>query len=150
MDGLVKIRIALAPDAPFATEGLWARYLGQDLYEIDNIPFFAYNLHCGDVVRAIASAPSEQPNIQEVVERGGHSTLRILFTEDKGSERQEDILQWLDDCGAAFEGLGSSVYDGRYFAIDVEPDADYPSVCAQLYQWELDGLLVYETGALDA
>lgn len=31
-------------------------------------------------------------------------------------------------------------------AIDVHPEAEYQAICDQLWQWEQEGLLEYETG----
>ena len=36
--------------------------------------------------------------------------------------------------------------DEFYVAIDVHPEAEYQAICDQLWQWEQEGLLEYETG----
>ena len=35
--------------------------------------------------------------------------------------------------------------DERYVGIDVHPEAEYQAVCDQLFKWEQEGLLEYET-----
>jgi hypothetical protein len=68
---LVKIHVVLPDNETIGGECLWAKQLGNDLYEIRNAPFFAYDLHFYDVVRAIAKRPELKPSIIEVVKRSG-------------------------------------------------------------------------------
>src|SRR5262245_56293650 len=75
---LVKVFVELR-DSPFETESFWAKPLGGDLYELRNSPWYAYDLHFYDVVRAIPDQPDERPRITGVVRAGGHKTLRVLF-----------------------------------------------------------------------
>ena len=63
-------------------EAMWARPVGDDLYEIDNLPFYAYGINLGDVVRAVAPDDESKPEIQEVVEYRGHRTLRFFFSKE--------------------------------------------------------------------
>jgi hypothetical protein len=48
---LAKVLVELREDAGTGGEQLWARPLGDDLYEIRNVPWYAYKLNWGDVVR---------------------------------------------------------------------------------------------------
>jgi hypothetical protein len=41
---LVKVRITLDRDAPYDAETLWARPIGDGVFIVDNVPFFAYGL----------------------------------------------------------------------------------------------------------
>jgi hypothetical protein len=139
-EGLVKVFVELH-DAPFETESFWARPLGGDLYELRNSPWYAFDLHFYDVVRAIPDQPGEKPHITEVVRRGGHKTLRVLFPTEVGEPKRLEMLRSLHRWRGFHENC-----DGRLYAIDVEPEGDYAAVCNQLWAWELEGRLSYETG----
>jgi Domain of unknown function (DUF4265) len=80
-DELVKVRMEAPDGSPWSgwveSGSLWSRPLGGDLYEIQNTPIHARDLHFVDVVRAIPDAPGEIPNVVAVVRSGGHRTLRI-------------------------------------------------------------------------
>ena len=53
MNRLTKIFVALPNHwAGHGTETLWARKVGDDLHRLESVPFFAYGLAYGDVVRA--------------------------------------------------------------------------------------------------
>jgi Domain of unknown function (DUF4265) len=139
-EGLVKVFVELH-DAPFETESFWAKPLGGDLYELRNSPWYAFDLHFYDVVRAVPDQPGEKQRILEVVRRSGHRTLRVLFPPEIGEPERLDMLRSLNKWRGFHENC-----DGRLYAIDVEPDGDYGAVCDQLWQWEQAGRLPYETG----
>ena len=139
--GLVKIRINLRDDEDFGGESFWALPLGDDLYELRNVPFHAHDLHFGDIVRALPPEPELKPDIVEVVRRSGHKTLRVLFSETLSDAEITQILAELNRAHAYYEHAS-----GRFYAIDVEPDADYPAICTYLWECEQAGLLHYETG----
>jgi hypothetical protein len=120
---LVKVYIGLPENESCRSESLWAKPLGDDLYEIRNTPFFAFDLHFCDIVRAIAVSPELKPAITEVVQRRGHKTLRIIFSkEDK--KLKEPVLDKLNEMYAYYEE-----YSDTFYAIDVEPEGDYQAVC---------------------
>jgi len=56
-DDLVKVVVKLEKDEddypPADYEGLWARALGEGLFQVDNIPFFAKGIAYGDIVSAV-------------------------------------------------------------------------------------------------
>ncbi|MCW2498014.1 DUF4265 domain-containing protein, partial [Jatrophihabitans sp.] len=52
---------------PVSSERLWAFSLGDDIYRIDNAPWFVRDLAIGDLVEARASAPNEHPVFQRIV-----------------------------------------------------------------------------------
>jgi hypothetical protein len=59
---------------------MWAEPLGGDRYRLQNVPFYAYGLSFDDVVSA--RQIGGQLFVQDVVERGGHSTYRIFLSQD--------------------------------------------------------------------
>ena len=120
-------------------ERFWAKPLGVDLYELRNVPWYAYRLNFGDVVRAVDDDPDRAPRIVEAVTRSGHRTIRIFFAEETRRPEQEEILAELDGLRASHERAG-----GRLLALDVEPEADYRAVLEHLRRLEAEDLLTFE------
>jgi hypothetical protein len=138
---LAKVSIDLPGDSSVSVESFWALPLGDGLYELRNSPWLAYDLHFGDVVRAEPDDPGALPRIREVVRRSGHRTLRVIFHESVSQEEELNLLKSLH----RWQGFHEHA-SGRYYAIDVGPEGDYGAVCDQLWQWEQEGKLEYETG----
>jgi Domain of unknown function (DUF4265) len=139
-ENLVKVFVELR-GAPFETESFWAKPLGNDEYELRNSPWYAFDLHFYDVVRAVPDGPDEKPRILEVIRRSGHKTLRVLFPPETKESRRLEMLGLLHQWKGFHENC-----NGVLYAVDVEPDGDYEAVCNQLWVWEQEGLLHYETG----
>jgi hypothetical protein len=137
---LTKIVVDLPNHWATGGEGMWAKSLGNDLYEIRNIPFYAYGLNFSDVVRAVQPAPDKKPVVAELVRSSGHRTLRVSFSDSLPESDRPDLLHSLKELKAFYEGANK-----RFFAIDVEPEGDYGAVCDRLSDWEAQGLLEYET-----
>lgn len=137
---LVKVFVELR-DATFGAESFWAKPLGGDLYELRNSPWYAYDLHFYDVVRAVPDQPGEKPRITGVVRRSGHKTLRVQFASEMAEPERLEMLRSLHQ----WRGFHEQCRDGLY-AVDVEPDGNYGAVCDQLWEWEQAGRLQYETG----
>lgn len=114
-------------------ECLWAEHLGDDTYQLDNSPWFAYGVSWKDVVRAIPTIEGDNmPDFQEIVRKSGHRTIRLILEDD--STRQER-LEGLLRLGCTYEGS-----NGSYFGIDIPPAADFKTVCEYLTsmneEWE--------------
>ena len=122
------------------SEGIWARPMGGDLYEVDNIPFYAYGLNVGDVVRAVPQNPDMKPVVHGIERASGHRTLRVHFAESTAEPERVLMLRGLSQFQTSFEGQNAV-----YFAIDVTPAGGYESVIQQLQAWEDQGLLSFET-----
>ena len=139
----VKVYIDLSGDLTGRTgmggESFWAKPLGDDLYELWNSPFEAYNLNFLDVVRAVPDAPGERPRILEIVRRGGHKTIWVTFLANISHDEQTALLEQLNPHKAYYEAAS----DG-FFAVDVEPGGDYEAVSEQLNAWNQQGMLQYE------
>lgn len=119
---------------------MWARALGDDLYELNNSPFSAYGLNYRDVVLAVAENPSEKPRIRRLERRSGHRTLRFMFPDEVARSERDRLLESLTGMGTSFEG-----HEYRFFSLDVPPNTDYQTICDQLSAWETRGILEYET-----
>ena len=136
---LTKVHIDLPNHWAIDGESLWALPLGEDLYEIRNIPFHAYAINWGDVVRA--SVDGDQiPQVQEVVKRSGHETFRVLFNSELDKNTQDSILSSLQSLELSWGGC-----DDRFVALDVHPSANYEAVYDKLCDLQKDKVLGFET-----
>jgi len=137
---LIKVHIDLPNHWGTGGESLWARDLGDDLYEIDNVPFYAYGINYNDVVRAIAKSPDLKPEVLEVVRHGGHRTLRIMFMNKRPAEEQAPYLSQIRKLGGNPERATD-----YYLSIDIPPAADYRTLCDLLSNFQDGDVLDYET-----
>lgn len=119
---------------------MWARPLGDGLFELENSPFYAYDVNYKDVVYAVATHPDHKPLVRRVERRGGHRTLRARFRDEVPKPHRTLLLKGLDRHGVTWEGA-----DHLLFSLDIAPEGNYQAVCDQLWQWEQEGLLEYET-----
>ncbi len=101
-EGLVKVVVKLEKDEddypPTDYEGLWALPVEDGLFQINNIPFFAKGIACGDIVSAVPE--QRELRFQKVVRPSGHSTLRLIVHDEK------DLLsvrEFLEGSGCAIE-----------------------------------------------
>ena len=139
-DELTKVVVELPNHWATNGESMWARPLGNDLYELDNSPFHAYDLNYRDVVYAKADDRQRTPIVRRVERRSGHRTLRAIFFKHVNDAQRDKLLQELGRFGVTWEGA-----DGRLFALNIPAEAEYQPVCDQLWAWEQSGLLEYET-----
>lgn len=139
-DDLAKVFVDLPNHWATGGESMWARPLGENLYELHNRPFYAYDLNLLDVVLAISAHPDEKPLVKRVVRRSGHRTLRVMFSEETGESQRLLLLKGLDKLGVTWEGANR-----RLFSLDIPPSGDYQATCDQLCEWEQAGYLDYET-----
>jgi hypothetical protein len=139
-DELVKLHLDLPNHWLWKGESMWARPLGGGLYELENSPFCAYGLNYKDVVLARSDNPAVKPTILSVERRGGHRTLRFIFSKSLDGVERDRILGELNQLGATFEG-----HKNRMFSLDIPPDKNYQAICDELMTREREGLLEYET-----
>lgn len=139
-DALTKLHVDLPHHWATGGEAFWALALGGDRYRVENVPFYAYDLNFHDVVEARAESPELKPAILRVVERSGHRTMRIFFQEDVEEATRLERLRSLAPLHVSFERCSA-----RYFALDLEPDADFDAVRECLAVWTQEGVADYET-----
>jgi Domain of unknown function (DUF4265) len=140
-DDLTKVHLDLPNHWWFKGESLWAKDLGGDLYEIQNVPFCAYGLNCKDVVFATADAPDLKPEVRSVVRRSGCRTLRLFFMQEPPDKQaQQPYLDELSTMDAWVERANA-----RVVCVNVNPTADYDAICQHLTQLEASEVLEYET-----
>jgi hypothetical protein len=109
----VKIEIELSPPAregSLQTESLWAKPVGEDLFEVASVPFLEYNLNLGDTVRC--NVEVHPPRVLQVVRRSGQETLRLIFFESATGNDIRGAVQYLRGVGAVIEPMAA----GRAFS----------------------------------
>ena len=131
-EGLVRIRIRLeAPSGAGSSEdSVWAEPLGSDRYRVESCPFFAFGVSRDDVVHAANAAGGGGPVLDDVLEKGGHRTLRLVLNPsvDLRSAPVQRLLERLVEMGCTHELLRP-----KLLAIDLPPEVDL-AVAAQLLQ----------------
>ena len=137
---LVKVVVDLPHHWNTNGESMWARSLGNDLYELRNSPFSAYDLNYLDVVFAMSSEPGLKPQISRIERRSGHKTLRLIFMAATGRLERDKILVRINELGATYENANSTLY-----SLDIPPTENYQSLCDELWNLEESGSLEYET-----
>ena len=137
-DNLTKVCIDLPNHWWLKGESFWAKPLGGDLYELQNVPFCAYGLNFGDTVRAVSASPELKPEITEVVERSGNQTLRVSFSIER--EQQGPCIEQLQALGAEVERANAT-----FVALNVPPSVDIDALLDHLDEQEALGVLHFET-----
>jgi len=116
----VKILFHLEQDEdgypPASAETLWAITVGEGLYKLDNIPFFATGVAVEDIVSAELEAG--QLVYKDIVQPSGHSTLRVaVYDHDE-----------VPKVHALFKQLGCATEQSHLrglIAIDVPPSVSW-------------------------
>lgn len=138
--GAVKLHISLPNHWWHSSESLWAQPLGDDLYQIDNVPFCAYGLNLGDVVLATAGSPDLKPEVRAVVRRSGNRTLRVSFCDKLTRDDQAPVLAQLEAAGGEPERA-----DAQFVCLNIPPAVNIEAVRAMLDEYQRHGTLDYET-----
>lgn len=104
---------------PEEWEGIWARPLGNDLYQIDNIPFYAKGLSCDDIVEV--EVQGAEYRLARVVKESDNSTIRVLVYD---LDDEQETRARFAAAGCSIEGVGTpgllalSVPKESRFAVD--------------------------------
>ncbi len=143
-EGLVRIRVPLerpAGEAGPPDDWLWAEPLGSGRYRIESCPFFAYGVSREDVVRAGDAPGQEAPALEDIVEKGGHRTLRLALDAavELGTPGVQALLEQLLQVGCTYELLRPKIV-----AIDLPPEVDLAAVADVLQAQAREGALMWE------
>lgn len=130
-DAKVVFRV-VEEDGSVHVETLWATSLGDDLYKIDNSPFYAYGVSWEDVVFAPVDPEEGCPTFARVVSKGGNRTVRIIFDPpvQEGNESSR-VLQGLVALGCTYEGANRG-----YMSVNVPPKLSLAAVRDYLVEQE--------------
>lgn len=116
---------------------MWAEHVEGNFFRLRNVPFYVYGFSVEDVVEV-----AEQEGcitVKGVVERGGHSTYRIILPESASEEEFQKTWLSLAILGCTYERATR-----RLVAIDVPPVADVYKVYDVLeagehtHKWEFE------------
>lgn len=143
-EALVRIRVPLDRGVEAtgpADDWLWAEPLGAGRYRIESCPFFAYGVSRDDVVRTVDVAGEDAPRLEDVVEKGGHRTLRLALDPavDLADGAVQGLLERLLELGCTHEPLRP-----KLVAIDVPPEVDVAVVAELLQSLVADRTLLWE------
>lgn len=62
-------------------ETMWVSIIDEEkgIYKLDNIPFYAKSLSCGDLIKAEYDEDEKAPVISDILEYFGHSTIQVVL-----------------------------------------------------------------------
>lgn len=153
LEGLVAdetfVKIQLYDEQKNEGETYWAEPLGNSLYKLQNIPFFATRLNLFDIVTC-QEEPNALPIILEVKESSGHRTVILRFTEPSFQERwnfQEnpwEVRKFETLRSLAEQGVTWEWGDEFLLALDVPPESDYAAVIELLTLGKQNGRLDFK------
>lgn len=138
---LIKIRYVIPEGDAYAgrAEILGAHSLGDHLYELQNIPFYAEHLNFEDIVFCDESDDS-LPVINRLIKRSGNKTLRIAFTDEAPDKKCVDIIWKLAKRKILYE-----IATHKGYMFNIRPEDDYEWTLNFLKAKEAEGLLwLYE------
>jgi hypothetical protein len=152
MDNKKQLRVTLHLDAGswhgVSSEGIWMTLLQplgdrtnvKAIMEVDNIPFYATSMSLGDKV--CIDFNSGVPTVCAIVERGGHSTYRILV--EKQNVKASNLFKKLKAMGCGWE---KAEFNGdELFALDIPPEVDIDDVYEILEEGLRDECWLFEEG----
>jgi hypothetical protein len=125
---------------PFEVESVWAVKIVDDMFRIDNIPFYVRGLALGDVVRAKPTCDGAL-QFESIAKTSGHSTVRVVFFE---AGIREDFCKEIEALGCQWEGA----YEPSLIAVDVPPSFDLAAVLKLLADGCDKELFDYEEGVI--
>jgi len=119
-------------DGDATVETLWAIPLGDDLYKLDNSPFYAYGGSWQDIVFAPYDEHEGFATFRSVVEKSGNRTIRIFFDPPVAPDNASNqVLQGLIAVGCSYEGANR-----EYISINVPPEVELQQVRSYLIERE--------------
>lgn len=139
-NNLVKVRLDLEDGDPLSGETLWAEQVADNLFRLDNVPFYAYGFALDDVVRCTQSEDSWQ--VQRLETDSGNGTIRILFGDQREHET-DSVIGELESVGCIVERAWA-----RYIAVSVPPTVQVPfsQLSRYLNSFDNDTVVGWEIG----
>ena len=139
-DEFVKVHIDLPNHWAIGGESMWAKPLGDNLYQIENVPFYAYGLNYKDIVLATPDSEGVIPEIRKLIEPSGHRTFRLFFEKHVNKGEQEEILNSMKNLKISAERCNSI-----YIALDLKSDGNYHAVYDKLEELLKKNIIGFET-----
>jgi hypothetical protein len=105
----------------------WAEQVGDGLFRLDNMPFFAYGISADDIVEASPTENEGMFRFERVVRPSGNRTVRVIFEEGRSATDADGqaMFERLVQLGAEYEGANPS-----YVVVTVPPATDLSAVTA--------------------
>jgi hypothetical protein len=151
MTGFEKIHFSLERDhwSGVGSESLWGKRVHGDveLYQIENSPFFIYDISHLDVVK-VKRSPDGDLVFDAVIERGGHSTY-VLVVDPEGTEFSK-YWRRLEKLNCSYEHASHRLRgrDADIYSVDVPAATDLNEVYKIFVQGEDDEVWVFEQNHL--
>jgi hypothetical protein len=120
---------------------VWGEPLGSGRFRIESTPFFAYGISRDDVVCALPAKGEQEPRLEDVLEKGGHRTLRVALdpTVELASGAIQGLLERLLELGCTHETLRP-----KLVALDVPAEVNVEVVVQLLHTLADDGTILWE------
>lgn len=154
MHNMVKVVFELDSDDWHGTpvETLWAEPIsengGREGLLISNSPFYVRGISFLDTVRATPTEHDGVYNFAKVLQRGGHSTVMILFKPDDA--RVASYWRQLEDMGCSYESSTERLSIGvrKLYSVDIPPTTQLSKVYELLQRGESEGVWMFQDGYL--
>lgn len=125
---------------PVGWESMWATPLGNDNFEIDNIPFYVRGISCGDVVTANLSDTGEFL-FGALIQPSENSTIRVYVS-------SESEAMFFISALVAFGCECERSNITKLFAVHIPSSCELKPILELLAQAETEGKLEYEEAAI--
>lgn len=122
----------------YELESAWATKVG-DHYKLDNILFYAPEYSWGDIV-SVEKREGEL-YVTGLVKESGHSTVRILFNDQKDVQNTRDQLKKMG-CDSELSNISTLI------AVDIPPHIKYEKIKEFLGEGEKNEKWGYEEACL--
>lgn len=125
-------------------ESVWATKIKEDIYRIENIPFYVREFAYGDLVKAYLK--NDSLHVEGLFEESGNSTIRILVNEED-LDLKDEITEDLIRLGCGWEGSNMK----RLISVNIPRAIDYSEVESFLITGEeLLETFEYEEGCVSS
>lgn len=137
-----KVVFKLGNDAwhGYQTEALWAKKVEDDVYQLDNSPFFANDVSYRDVIAV--ERKDGQLFFQSVKKRSGHSTYRVILNEGLTHHHFTKFWEHILKHGCTYEH--GDMLSLPLYTIDVPHNSDIEEVYAWLVEGENEDIWDFE------
>jgi hypothetical protein len=126
---------------PVAAESVWVKRMGENLFQIENVPFFARLVAYKDHVEG--SFEGNVINFRRHVKSSGYATVRVLLN---ALEKQEELIQQLEEVKCEVEGAPQ----WNLLAIGIPAGKSFEKAIAILREGDQQKWWEYEESCLPA
>lgn len=141
MDSRISHKIRFPLDehpSGYGGESLWADKVSNNIYQLKNIPFFAYGVNFNDQV-LVEEDEYGVLQVIKVLQTSKYHTIRVFFVDNKSGKENYDRLKNFKG-----EHVGLEQWNDDLYAINVTPSRDYEEVIDVLEYHQGKGILEYE------